>query len=889
MDKSKIESAFPLTELQSVMLFQHLKSPDDDIGFLQLQVILKGTLDVSALIKVWNHMTSTYEVLRTTIHWEKIKQQVQIVHKKIKVDIDYQDCRQLSQTGAENKINEFLKADRKDGLNLSEAPCWRLTLFQIDSKTYRFVWSCHHILLDGWSGLELLNKMRKGYNQLKQNGDITFNQVPSFQTYFRWLKQQPETLAARYWRSQFAELSDPKLLVGECAGSNGTFETASFPSDVFATERLRETAQVFKVTPSALLFGAWAIIVSELTQSSTVVIGITVSGRSAPIEGIESMLGMLANTLPLYLKIDQKMSTKNWFHTVFKQLQELGRFEHNSLGQIYRWTDIPPHTPLFDSILIHANQPWEQETQIQYNKDQIEITELKGDVTSAHPITLMVQPGTSPTLEISFDNSQIKPEFCHFIAHRFQEILSNVYDQKNEPIETLIKQAPEAYICPLCPKSPVDTSAANKKESNEKWSDTELRLREIWSQILGSHKVTLHGNFFDLGGSSFMVLNLLNVLKEQYDIIVPMERFIKHPTIPHLAEWIESNQVESKQITKQSKSTKQLNDSTDYETFRALVERTDRERSSPFKDPYPYSWKDQGYWLECVANWLPYTLFSGFHKWLLSYYAELRTSGRILKIRKAERIKQTFFECLNTDVDKHVFLRKNYIYKSLNDSRLPLIAQGLSRKKNAPLAKQAITNGRNLLKTAIDRKNGVLIVQCHDNGNARQPLREMLPKKISQVEYFLVGNPEIDVRESGLDGKVWLAPLASHMLAKAEKTLKNGGIVSMSGDGPPTNDTTAIERRFHGRKRLFPTGYAHLALTTKASVFMHFNFTDENGNMYPKIFGPLNKGNESEPYDIRIESLVDQYLKLLHQMWSEMPWMVDTSQMIRHIEYSQAL
>ena len=554
MDKSEVDSVFPLTELQSGMLLPHLKSPADDIGFLQVQVTLKGTLNVSDLIEVWDRMTATYELLRTTVHWGKIKQHVQVVHKEVEVDINYQDCQNLSQIEAENKINEFLKADRESGLNLSEAPCWRLTLFKTGPETHRFIWSCHHILFDGWSGLELLSKMRNGYNQLKQGNDVFFNEVPPFQTYCRWLKQQPETIAARYWRAQFKELGEPKLLVGKYMFHAEKFETVSLISDTFSTDRLQEISRSFQITPSTLLFGTWALIVSELTQSPKVVIGITVSGRSVSVEGVESMLGMLANILPLCIEINSKDRIKDWFQSVFHKQQELKRFEYNSISQIHKWTGISSRIPLFDSILIHANQPWEKEIQTNHDGNQIEVTQLEGDVTSGYPITLIFKPGVSPTLEIRFDSSYIELNFANFVAHRFQEILSNIYGKRDEPVKALIQQPPAAYVCPKVKsgssKSSVNASTNDQNKSTEQWSEAELKLRKIWSQVLDLGEITLQDDFFELGGNSFSVLQVIEQIYETFKTKVPIERFLDFPTISEIAKWIIEN--ESNDFTKPS-------------------------------------------------------------------------------------------------------------------------------------------------------------------------------------------------------------------------------------------------------------------------------------------------------------------------------------------------
>ena len=54
-------------------------------------------------------------------------------------------------------VTAFLAADRQRGFALDAAPLMRISLLQLGADLYRFVWSFHHILLDGWS-VARLNK-----------------------------------------------------------------------------------------------------------------------------------------------------------------------------------------------------------------------------------------------------------------------------------------------------------------------------------------------------------------------------------------------------------------------------------------------------------------------------------------------------------------------------------------------------------------------------------------------------------------------------------------------------------------------------------------------------------------------------------------------------------
>ena len=49
---------------------------------------------------------------------------------------------------------------------------------------------------------------------------------------------------------------------------------------------------------------AWAVVLSRLTDRSDVVFGVTVSGRPAELAGVETMIGLFINTVPLRVRLD---------------------------------------------------------------------------------------------------------------------------------------------------------------------------------------------------------------------------------------------------------------------------------------------------------------------------------------------------------------------------------------------------------------------------------------------------------------------------------------------------------------------------------------------------------------------------------------------------------
>ena len=60
-----------------------------------------------------------------------------------------------------------------------------------------------------------------------------------------------------------------------------------------------------RITPNTLFQGVWALLLSRYSGNADVVFGVTVSGRPPELAGVEEMIGLFINTLPLRIQVDE--------------------------------------------------------------------------------------------------------------------------------------------------------------------------------------------------------------------------------------------------------------------------------------------------------------------------------------------------------------------------------------------------------------------------------------------------------------------------------------------------------------------------------------------------------------------------------------------------------
>src|SRR5262245_54746283 len=186
--------------MQEGMLFHALSPPRNDPYCFQHVSGMKGKLNVSAFSRAWQHVVERHQILRTAFHWNKTDNPLQVVSQRVKLAIEQEDWRGLSPDVSRERLETYSQSDRERGFDLSKAPLMRLALIRTTEDTYEFIWTFHHILLDGWSMPILINEVLISYKAFCQNRDLTWPPPRPYCDYIAWLRKQDHSKAEQFWR-----------------------------------------------------------------------------------------------------------------------------------------------------------------------------------------------------------------------------------------------------------------------------------------------------------------------------------------------------------------------------------------------------------------------------------------------------------------------------------------------------------------------------------------------------------------------------------------------------------------------------------------------------------------------------------------------------------------
>ena len=515
---------FSLTGMQEAFLFHHLQEEKGQ-GILNAQLVLEGELDREKLEQAWQKTIQKHGVLRTSVHWEDGEKPVQIIHRNAEMPMVFEDLTDLNTASFNDKIKQVKSAI---SLDLSKAPVSEFHLFKQNRTRYIFIWSCHHLLLDGWSTALIIKDLFLNYGALVQKKQLPSNKIPYFKTYIDWLQLQNEKVAKTFWRGAVKPTENPALFKPDHQSKTAAhFKDHDFVLSKERTDQLKSYARQHRITPSTIIKGLWGLLLGRYFENDRVVFGATVSGRSATLQGIDEMTGLFMNILPVQLKIDHDLDFINWIKNVQVREGQAINFEHNTLNQIQAWTDAK-HPSLFDSLLVFENFPWND-----LETGGLRISGFKGGVTTTYPLNLMVIPLDPYEFVIRYDQSVLEDGLVEWLANGLAFLLEEILTAPEAALIHLfnhIKIAPKAKEI----QTGLDEKPA-PREMAAPQNDLELKLVKIWEKVLGYSPIGVEDHFFEMGGSSLQAVRLLGMMKDRLGHNVSPAQLLENPTIRKMA------------------------------------------------------------------------------------------------------------------------------------------------------------------------------------------------------------------------------------------------------------------------------------------------------------------------------------------------------------------
>ena len=482
--------------------------------------------------------------MRTSIHWENLEKPVQVVQKKVSVPITFYDWSEVKKSEQKTKLEELKVSDAKENIDLSNSPVFRLFLIKLSKNVHFLLWSCHHILADGWSASIILRDLLAFYDaNCKDIDEAELPTIPSYKSYLTWINQQDKTKANDFWSENLKGFKTPTL-IGNQVNSNSNqenrFQSAAIEFSYEESEILRNFSQKNQITLNTLIQGFWTILLSRYLDNDDVAFGTIVSGRSIELPNADLMAGMYMKVLPLRVMLDSNEEFSGWLKNLQLQNAKIREFEHINLDEILSLASSLKGRLSFDSLIVFENFPAEN-----ISGGGISIGSFKSGLTSNYALTLAINPLKEIKAYLKYDSSSVTPLQINWFTENLKNLIQAIIENKTNSLKDVIK-----YVTPKVldkvQDSSTETDNLNSREYTAPRTDVELKLTGIWETLLIQQPIGVTDDFFDIGGTSIIAIRLFAEIEKQFTRKLQPINLLKHRSIESLAKLIADDKKEEK-------------------------------------------------------------------------------------------------------------------------------------------------------------------------------------------------------------------------------------------------------------------------------------------------------------------------------------------------------
>ena len=355
--------------LQQGLMYQYFKQSNcvGDSAYIMQSIFHYNTeMDAEKFKESWEHIQRKYSALRLRFLWKS--EPIQMIVNSQLLDWEYIDLTNIPDAHQqEAEINLIQQSDRTKPYNLEKDNLFRVYLIKQSENLYTSIFSCHHIILDGWSIPILIEELHSSYAILVEGNSIAESDGDTYEKTQKYIQSHRED-HIEYWSGQIDQITERgdysglikddlryKVLLREYDNIQHQ-KSKSIWLNPECTKKIRKICTSNGITLHSVLQFLWHKTLNCIGGGAQTVVGTVVSGRNVPVGDIEKTVGLLINTLPLI--VDHREFAEKSVLDAIKDIQAkvfaMSSRSNVELGRLQK--GVMKHA-LFDSLFVLENHP----------------------------------------------------------------------------------------------------------------------------------------------------------------------------------------------------------------------------------------------------------------------------------------------------------------------------------------------------------------------------------------------------------------------------------------------------------------------------------------------------------------------------------------------------
>ena len=429
-----LDDVYNLTPAQEGLLFHTQLEPWRGLYAEQRVWTFSGPLEAELVEQAWRDVLGANPILRTAFVWRRVRQPVQVVLPAVAFGCETHDLSGLDAQAAGHDFERLLGEDRLREFDLSRAPTMRVTLVRLPEQRWAMIWTGHHLLLDGWSNGIVVDQIFSSLAARLRGEEPELRPTRPFRHFVEWYARRDRAGEQEHWTDYLADVTEMTALPYRrpLGVKEARYTEITLPLPDGLLQRLQRFGQENGLTVNTIALGAWALLLSRISGEQDVVLGAVNAGRPAELTGVEDIVGLCVNTLPVRVKVDENQSTLSYLHGI-QGSQARGRnWEQSSLVDVQGWSEIKRGTPLFDTLFVFENYPVRQEGID--GLPRAGVTLVAEDVSSpvAYKLRCCFIPIGRPRVMFGYSTDALDGDDVHHLIRQFVAVLEQIADRQAE-------------------------------------------------------------------------------------------------------------------------------------------------------------------------------------------------------------------------------------------------------------------------------------------------------------------------------------------------------------------------------------------------------------------------------------------------------------------------
>ncbi|MFP7658467.1 amino acid adenylation domain-containing protein, partial [Chryseobacterium proteolyticum] len=441
---NNVEDIYELSPLQQGLYYHWLIDNSSHMYFEQTSYRLHSKdLDIAVVEKAYDELVNRYAILRTSFTNNYAGTPLQVVHKS--GEIEFTSKKITGIEDIEGYLTEIKELDKTIIFDFERPSQMRLQVLDLGEGDYEFIWSHHHILMDGWCISILLNDFYSILMALSNNQPVNLPEPTKYSNYIKWLSAINKDASLSYWRDYLQGMDSVTQLPfinnkKEVSGNPFKIVSLALEGDLFLA--IKKLCQQSAITLNTFTQGVWGYLLSRYNNTTDVVFGAVVSGRPGELSDVEKMVGLFINTIPVRVQYKKEETAKKFLQKLHSENLVSTSHHYLNLSEVQSESDLGMdlinHLMVFENYLIQESIGEELKDLYDEKEDKITITGIEAFEQSNYDFNIIVLPlESSLRIDFNYNSAVFESHHIENICNHFSNIAEQFSRVEELPLEEI--------------------------------------------------------------------------------------------------------------------------------------------------------------------------------------------------------------------------------------------------------------------------------------------------------------------------------------------------------------------------------------------------------------------------------------------------------------------